>query len=174
MSNEELSPFDAENDVAAIPVEDDRGDIVVEEVEDIPAVDEPKSEEELIVEEALEPEPEPEPEPKAPPVPVILPLEQLKKTNRCPDCNLEKADLHGMKLEGANLSGANLSEANLSDADLSGANLSRANLIWSNLKGANLTNADIGGADFRGAELAGAMSPNGTKCTQDTGSECLE
>jgi len=63
MSNEELSPFDAENDVAAIPVEDDRGDIVVEEVEDIPAVDEPKSEEELIVEEALEPEPEPEPEP---------------------------------------------------------------------------------------------------------------
>ena len=106
--------------------------------------------------------------------PVILPLEQLKNTNHCPGCNLEKADLQGMKLKGSDLSDANLSEANLNGADLSGANLSRANLIWSNLKGANLKNADIGGADFRGAELAGAISPKGSKCTQDTGIVCLD
>ena len=63
----------------------------------------------------------------------IIPLDQLKKTNRCPDCNLEKADLQGWKLKGADLNGANLGEANLSGADLSGANLSGANLMWANL-----------------------------------------
>jgi hypothetical protein len=120
-----------------------------------------------------EPEPEPEQEPPAP-VPTIIPLDQLKKTNRCPDCNLEKADLQGWKLKGADLNGANLGEANLSGADLSGANLSGANLMWANLKGANLENADIGGTDFRGAELSGATGPKGTKCSQDSGSACLE
>jgi len=121
----------------------------------------------------LEAEPEPELEPPAP-VPSITPLDQLKKTNRCPDCNLEKADLQGWKLKGADMNGANLEEANLSGADLSRANLSGANLMWANLKGANLENADIGGTDFRGAELSGATSPKGTKCTQDSGSTCLE
>jgi rubredoxin len=42
--------------------------------------------------EQVETEPEPEQEQPAP-VPSITPLDQLKKTNRCPDCNLEKADL---------------------------------------------------------------------------------
>ena len=45
-----------------------------------------------------------ETEPPAP-VPSINPLDQLKKTNRCPDCNLEKADLQGWKLKGADLNG---------------------------------------------------------------------
>jgi len=120
-----------------------------------------------------EPEPEPEPEPP-PPVPLQTLLDQLKKTNRCPDCNLEKADLQGWKLIDADLNGVNLGGANLSGADLSGANLSGANLMWANLKGANLENADIGGTNFLGAELAGATSPKGTKCTQDSGSACLE
>ena len=123
--------------------------------------------------EQVEAEPEPEQEPPAP-VPSSISLDQLKKTNRCPDCNLEKANLQGWKLKGADLNGADLSGADLSGADLSRANLSGANLMWANLKGANLENADIGGTDFRGAELSGATSPKGTRCTQDAGSACLE
>ena len=63
-------------------------------------------------------------------------LEQLLKTNQCPNCDLRNANL-----ERINLFGANLVNANLTGANLQGANLGSANLIDANLSNTNLENA---------------------------------
>ena len=80
-------------------------------------------------------------------------LERLKKTNKCPNCDLSGADLLGAILWDSNLEKANLGFANLQGAKLNAANLQGAFLVYANLKGADLTGADLRGADLRGAFL---------------------
>ena len=77
-------------------------------------------------------------------------LERLKKTNKCPNCDLSGADLLRAILWDANLEKANLGFANLQGAKLNAANLQGAFLVYANLKGADLTGADLRGADLRG------------------------
>ena len=78
-------------------------------------------------------------------------LEQLRRTNSCPQCDLTNADLTNAKLEKVDLSGSNLTGANLAGADLKGAKLSGANL-----EKANLTLTEAIGTDFSSAQMTGA------------------
>ncbi|XHX76719.1 MAG: pentapeptide repeat-containing protein [Stenomitos frigidus ULC029] len=112
--------------------------------------------------------------------------QRLGLTKKCPNCNLqganltrfglENADLRGANLRGANLHGAvlddaDLSGANLQGADLGGAWLERANLQGANVDGANLEQARLGdanlrGASFKNAKLTGAISSRRTNWCQ--------
>lgn len=83
-------------------------------------------------------------------------VDQLIKTNQCPDCNLAGADLNRLNLSGADLQRANLTGATFFLADLSGANLAGALLRGAQFGGADLADADLRGADLRGAALSGA------------------
>jgi uncharacterized protein YjbI with pentapeptide repeats len=75
---------------------------------------------------------------------------QLKRSNKCPKCDLRGADLAGAKLTGADLSGANLSNASLKGASLSGADLSGAILVNADLGGARLVTANLSNANLSG------------------------
>ncbi|MBW4552361.1 MAG: pentapeptide repeat-containing protein [Aphanocapsa sp. GSE-SYN-MK-11-07L] len=70
-------------------------------------------------------------------------LDQLRRTKKCPGCDLSYAKLRGVNLSGADLSGANLNVANLRGANLSGANLTGANLNLTDLTRTNLTGANL-------------------------------
>jgi uncharacterized protein YjbI with pentapeptide repeats len=70
-------------------------------------------------------------------------LDQLRRTKKCPGCDLSYANLRGANLSGADLTGANLNVANLGGANLKGANLTGANLNLTNLTRANLTGANL-------------------------------
>jgi uncharacterized protein YjbI with pentapeptide repeats len=83
-------------------------------------------------------------------------VDQLIKTNKCPDCNLAGADLNRLNLSGADLQRANLTGATFFLADISDANLSGAILRGAQFGGADLANTDLSGADLRGAALSGA------------------
>ena len=64
------------------------------------------------------------------------------------NCQLRRADLHGLDLSNADFSGADLSYANLRDANLSGANLQGTYLNEADLSGANLQKANLKGASL--------------------------
>lgn len=106
-------------------------------------------------------------------------VDQLRRTNQCPNCdlsganlaeanlygaNLVNANLRGANLKGANLGAANLSDANLSEADLSnaylftaildGTNLSNANLQLAYLREVKLNNVNLQGANLKGINLS--------------------
>ncbi len=93
-------------------------------------------------------------------------VKRLKKTKRCPRCNLSRANLRGLNLARANLRGANLvgarmdginlRSANLNGANLNGARLKRANLRGARMRGAKLIRANLQRAVLRGADLRGA------------------
>lgn len=90
-------------------------------------------------------------------------VERLLKTNQCPRCNLQGADLKqanlfganlvGSDLRGADLSGAHLGSANLTDANLSGAKLVNAYLHQTLLEGTDLSQADLTNAYLREAQF---------------------
>ena len=82
-------------------------------------------------------------------------LKRLKRTRKCPKCNLQGAYLFGANLYGANLQGAKLQGANLMGA---------------NLKGANFKGANLRGAKFQRANLMGAkLDPEGIKIAKASG-----
>jgi hypothetical protein len=89
-------------------------------------------------------------------------MEQFRKTNKCPKCDLSNAKLANLDLSWADLSSANLSGADLSGTTLYGANLGSALLTNANLANANLFEADLTKADVKGASLAGANLYNAT------------
>lgn len=87
-------------------------------------------------------------------------VERLLKTNQCPLCNLQGADLEAANLYGANLVGADLTGANLRRANLGAVNLSDANLTNANLERAYLHEVTFEDANFQGANLANAYLKN--------------
>lgn len=101
-------------------------------------------------------------------------LKQLMKSQSCPNCDLQGADLSAMNLRNANLAGANLTGTNLNLADLTAANLSNAilteaSLAWTNFIDADLEGANLSQAKFEGGERLGqalsfekATLPDGT------------
>ncbi|PKN70725.1 MAG: pentapeptide repeat-containing protein [Deltaproteobacteria bacterium HGW-Deltaproteobacteria-10] len=89
-------------------------------------------------------------------------LQKLRKTNSCPKCNLDNANLSGVNLSNANLAGTRLFKANLNKADLSGAKLSGADLYMANLKEAKLS----------GADLSRATWTDGSRCKDGSIGEC--
>ena len=93
------------------------------------------------------------------------PVEQLKKTGSCANCDLAEAKLGGWQIPKANLSGANLSGAMLYKADLTEANLTNANLTNADLTGANLTGAV-------GARLDLAITTERTICPDGAAGPC--
>jgi uncharacterized protein YjbI with pentapeptide repeats len=96
-------------------------------------------------------------------------LDQLKATQKCPDC-----DLSGANLTGANLFTANLTEANLTEANLNRANLDHANLSGATLSGANLSSADLTGANLTGAKLFTAIWTDESKCKSGSIGKCIK
>jgi len=73
-------------------------------------------------------------------------VDQVKKTNRCEECDLSGADLangvmNDARLTGARLAGAKATGVDLSSANLSGADLSHAELSKGDLVGANFSRA---------------------------------
>ena len=121
-------------------------------------------------------------------------IEKLKASRTCEGCNLQGADLRGLKLLRARLNGANLSTANLigvqlgladlSGANLSGADLSEADLHHANLSGADLSNAyleftnleysNLIGADLSGADLYYANLENADFSEANLGTAMIE
>ena len=88
-------------------------------------------------------------------------LQRLLETNKCVECNLQKANLVDANLEGGNLQGANLEDANLERTNLKSArlvdaNLQRAYLLKANLQAINLENANMGGAMLSDCNLENA------------------
>lgn len=83
----------------------------------------------------------------------LMDVQELKRTNACPGCDLSWANFYGVNLSGANLEGANLQGANLYKANLAGATLDKANLQGANLGRASLQGTDLEGADLQGANL---------------------
>jgi uncharacterized protein YjbI with pentapeptide repeats len=96
---------------------------------------------------------------------VSNPVQVLKETGSCENCDLRNADLQGVGISNlsgaiaaeANLSYANLEDANLTNVDLNGATLDGAILKNANLQGADLRNADLRNADLSGAKLETAQ-----------------
>jgi uncharacterized protein YjbI with pentapeptide repeats len=80
-------------------------------------------------------------------------VQALKKTSKCPKCDLSGAKLSGLDLSYADLSSANLSGADLSNASVYQGNLSKANLSGANLAGTNLFEVDLSGANLSKANL---------------------
>ena len=78
-------------------------------------------------------------------------LERLRKTNKCPKCDLQGANLQRANLQYAFLKGANLEGANLEGANLKGTILQEANLHRVNLQGAKLDRTSINIARASGA-----------------------
>jgi uncharacterized protein YjbI with pentapeptide repeats len=87
-------------------------------------------------------------------------LDQLRRTKKCPGCDLSYANLRGANLSGADLSGANLNVANLGGANLKGANLTGANLNLTNLTRTNLTGANLTQATLVFARLRHTIFDN--------------
>jgi uncharacterized protein YjbI with pentapeptide repeats len=79
------------------------------------------------------------------------PIQQLRQSNKCPNCDLSGADLTGTRLAEADLSGANLRGARLG-----GPGVIAADLRYANLKGADLSGADLRGVVLEGANLTDA------------------
>ena len=83
-------------------------------------------------------------------------LNQLKSSNRCPQCNLQGANLSWMDLQGANLQGANMLAASLEGAVLHGVNFAASNLRAANLRGTDLRKINFRAAVLVGTNFAGA------------------
>lgn len=90
-------------------------------------------------------------------------VKQLNGTNKCPGCDLSKANLANIDFYGANLQGANLQGANLSGAVFADANLNEANLTGAT------TNKDT---SFSGAKLSNATWMDGKKCGNNSIGKC--
>ena len=93
-------------------------------------------------------------------------VSQLLKTNKCPGCDLQHAQLVDKNLTGADLSGANLT----------GAFMYKVTLRAALLKGAKFSGADLTGADLRGAreaDLSGAITNQYTKCPNGKAGPCV-
>jgi fluoroquinolone resistance protein len=89
-------------------------------------------------------------------------------------CNLDVADLSGVKLPGCSLAGCRLREADLSNADLTDADLSGSDLFQAILDGARLTGADLRGAEVSGVNLTRLAEFAGVKITDDQMFRLLE
>ncbi len=83
------------------------------------------------------------------------------------ECNLEQADLSGLKLSGAQLTDCNLYKTALAETDLSGANLQRSALVDIDAAGANLSGADLRGCQVDGLNLMTLASFDGLMITHD-------
>lgn len=93
-------------------------------------------------------------------------VEQLKKTNACPDCKIEYADLRGGKFDQANLRGAGLFMVDAPDSSFRGADFTDG-FLFGNLQRADLRDirfhdsglsGDLRGADIRGSTFSGRTS----------------
>jgi len=97
-------------------------------------------------------------------------VQRLIKTNNCKNCDLQDADLSGIKLdraflryaemqkanlEGAHMTFADFIAANMREANLKGANLEGANFMHTKLEGADLSETNLRGTDMRDARLSG-------------------
>jgi len=89
-------------------------------------------------------------------------VQALKKTNKCPKCDLSGAKLNNLDMEYVDLSSANLSGADLSNSMLGNANLLKANLSGANLSGTNLGFAVLLGADVSKANLTNVFLDQAT------------
>jgi len=89
-------------------------------------------------------------------------LIQLLASGRCPNCDLEGADLANKDLAGADLRGANLNGANLAGSNLQGANLAYASLLGANLYQSQLQGASLYGANLIDANLSQAQGQGAT------------
>ena len=102
-------------------------------------------------------------------------VQRLIKTNNCKNCDLQDADLSGMKLdraflryaemqkanlEGVHMNFADFIAANMRKANLKGANLEGANFMHTKLEGADLSEANLRGTDMRDARLSGTNLSN--------------
>jgi len=104
-------------------------------------------------------------------------MEQLKKTKKCPGCDLRGADLRGVDLsdanmEGVNLMGANLEGVNLEDATLDDASLEKSNLRNARLHGTSMDHATIDEVDFKGADLQDVTWIDGRVCKKGSIGSC--
>ena len=89
-------------------------------------------------------------------------VKKLNESNKCPKCDLSKANLSGIDYMGANLVGANLSGANLTGAVLWDADLTDANLKDANIKDTN----------FSGTKLSNTIWTDGRKCKSGSIGKC--
>lgn len=82
-------------------------------------------------------------------------------------CNLEFADLNGVRMPDCDLSGSNFREAVLFDADLEGADLRGCDFVLALTAGAKLARADVRGADLAGLNLRELASLEGMIVSAD-------
>jgi len=106
-------------------------------------------------------------------------VQALKKTNKCPKCDLSGAKLNNLDMEYVDLSSANLSGADLSNSMMGNANLTKANLSGANLSGTNLGFAALSGADVSKANLTNvfldqAIWINGKICKIGSVGKCKQ
>jgi uncharacterized protein YjbI with pentapeptide repeats len=106
-------------------------------------------------------------------------VQMLKKTNKCPKCDLSGAKLNNLDLSNADLSSANLSGADLSNSilyqgDLSNANLSGANLSNANLSEVSLSGANVSKANFTKTYLDQSTWINGKRCKIGSVGQCKQ
>ena len=99
-------------------------------------------------------------------------VQMLRKTGKCPTCDLSSADLSGLISPEADLRNADLNYAVLYKARLNKANLNDASLKSANLSGADLTGANLSGADLSGANLRGSIGARLAKATTDATTTC--
>jgi fluoroquinolone resistance protein len=83
------------------------------------------------------------------------------------DCNLELADLSGLRLPGGSLARSRLREADLSGADLEGADLTGADLFQAIIDETKLAGADLRGAEVSGLDLRRLASYRDLKIAAD-------
>ena len=106
-------------------------------------------------------------------------VQTLKKTNKCPKCDLSGAKLNNLDLSNADVSSANLSGADLSNStlyqgDLSNANLSGANLSNANLSEVSLSGANVSKANFNKTYLDQSTWINGKRCKIGSVGQCKQ
>jgi len=83
-------------------------------------------------------------------------VEDVKRGESCPRCDLERADLSARDLRYLNLSGAILRQADVSAAVVKDASLERSDLRALNAFGAVFTGSDLSGADLTAGNFTGA------------------
>lgn len=88
-------------------------------------------------------------------------LRQLLETGACNGCNLQDADLTGLKLTGAklrwsDLRGANFTRVDLDRADLTGADFSGATMFKSSFRASVLEGANLYGVALYEMRLVGS------------------
>ncbi len=88
------------------------------------------------------------------------PVEQLRNSRSCQDCNLSNVNLRGLDLSNTDLRGAILSNADLQEANLRGADLTGANLYLANLKNTNISTAQLNGSNLTGVKAEAADFSN--------------